>query len=246
MSPRKEIIGGCELWLGDCREILAVIRDVACVVTDPPYGIGYATERRRVSDAPAMLANDDVAPLETIPMMVDAVVDGGALYVCTRWDVSENWRMSLERAGATIKTPIIWDKTNHTAGDLEGDYGSQTEIVLFAHKGRHKLREGRDVNLWRIPRPMFGDHPTPKPVELMGRAIRNSTDIGQLVLDPFMGEGPTGIAATKLGRRFIGMEIDPKFFATACRRIEEATKQPDLFIERPAKPQQLDMMEPAE
>lgn len=145
-------------------------------------------------------------------------------------------------AGATVKTPIIWDKTNHTAGDLQGDYGNQTEVVLFAHKGRHILRNGRDVNLWRIPRPQFGEHPTPKPVDLMGRAIRNSTDVGDLVCDPFMGEGPTAIASMKLRRRFIGCEINPKYFEIACKRVKAAYQQPDLFAATEPKAEQLDLL----
>ena len=107
-------------------------------------------------------------------------------------------------------------------------------MILFAHKGRHKLRGGRDVNLWRVPRPIFGDHPTPKPVELMARAIRNSTDLGGSVLDPFMGSGTTLVACARYGRTGIGIEIDPKYFEIACRRIEAAYNQPDLFIAPPA------------
>jgi len=94
-----------------------------------------------------------------------------------------------------------------------------------------RVRDGRDVNLWRIPRPVFGDHPTPKPVDLMGRIIRNSSDRDDVVLDPFMGSGTTGVACVKLGRKFIGIEIDRKYFDIACRRIEEAYAQPDMFVE---------------
>lgn len=230
-SFRKEQIGDCTLYNADSREVLPLIAAVDLVVTDPPYGIAYVTAFRHVSDAPAMLQNDDVAPIDTVAPMMRALKDTGAIYLCTRYDVSEPWRMAIAAAGGTLKTAIVWDKTNHTAGDLEGDYGAQTELILFAHKGRHKLRDGRDVNLWRIPRPTFGSHPTPKPVDLMGRAIRNSSDRGQTVLDPYMGEGPTGVACVKLGRKFIGIEIEPKYFDTACRRIEAAYAQPDMFVE---------------
>jgi site-specific DNA-methyltransferase (adenine-specific) len=233
-SFRKEVIGDCTLYNADCREVLPLIEAVDCVVTDPPYGIAYVTERRHVSDAPAMLHDDDNAPLDTVALMVRQLKDTGAIYLCTRFDVAEPWRKALVDAGAILKTAIVWDKTNHTAGDLDGDYGAQTELILFAHKGRHKLRDGRDVNLWRIPRPPAGSHPTPKPVDLMGRAIRNSSDFGSTILDPFMGEGPTGIASVKLGRKFIGIEIDPHYFNAACLRIAAAYAQPDMFVE-PAK-----------
>jgi len=240
-------IGDCTLYQGDCREILPLLPKVDAVVTDPPYGIAYVTERRYVSDAPAMLQGDDFAPLETVKPMVSTIKSGGAIYLCTRLDVAEQWRVALAEAGAENKTAIVWDKTNHTAGDLDGDYGAQTELILFAHKGRHLLRGGRDVNLWRVPRPVFGDHPTPKPVDLMGRAIRNSTDPAGLVLDPFMGSGTTGVACVKLGRKFIGIEIEPKYFEIACKRIEQAYAQPDFFVEAPQpKAEQLNILGAAE
>jgi site-specific DNA-methyltransferase (adenine-specific) len=239
--PRQQI-GDCTMYNADCRDVLPLLPAVDLIVTDPPYGISYVTSFRYVADAPAMLANDDRAPLDSVALMMRSLRDTGAIYLCTRMDVAEPWREALAAAGGTLKTAIIWDKTNHTAGDLEGDYGAQTELVLFAHKGRHKLRDKRDVNLWRIPRPTFGNHPTPKPVDLMGRCIRNSSDAGGLVLDPFMGEGPTGVAAVRLGRKFIGVELDPGYFNAACLRIAAAYAQPNLFVEAEAKPTQLSML----
>jgi site-specific DNA-methyltransferase (adenine-specific) len=128
------------------------------------------------------------------------------------------WNEALLAAGATVKTPIVWDKGNHTAGDLVGDYGCQVELILFAHKGRHVLREGRPANLWRVPRDPAGGHPTPKPVSLMARCIIHSTDRGDIVLDPFMGSGSTGVAAVENARHFIGIEIEPKYYDIARRR----------------------------
>lgn len=236
-TVREEVLGeGVRLILGDCREVLP--KQAHMVATDPPYGISYVTNHRKWLHTPEMLAGDDDAPLWAVPLLARSLVDGGAIYACSRYDVAPIWMTALTDAGLALKTPVIWDKTNHTAGDLDGDYGNQTEIVLFAHKGRHRLRAGRDVNLWRIPRPPAGDHPTPKPIDLMARMIRNSSDVGETVLDPFMGSGTTGVAAVKLGRRFIGIEIEPKYFDIACRRIEAALKQPDFFVERPAPAKQ--------
>ena len=243
---RCEHIGAHKLYRGDCRDVLEDALTCDLVLTDPPYGIGYITERRYVANAPPMLAGDDAPPVDTVPLMLSGLGDGGAIYLCTRFDVAELWRRALMDAGVVVKTPIVWDKTNHTAGDLDGDYGCQTELVLFAHKGRHKLRDGRDTNLWRIPRPVFGEHPTPKPVDLMARAIRNSSDFGNVVLDPFMGSGTTGVACAKLGRCFIGIETDERYFEIACRRIEEANKQPDLFLPANPMPKQLNLLDAAE
>jgi site-specific DNA-methyltransferase (adenine-specific) len=151
------------------------------------------------------------------------------MYLATRFDVAAQWNDAVRAAGLELKTPIFWDKLNHTSGDLEGDFGAQVEIFIFAHKGRHKLRGRRLANLWRIPRDPAGEHPTPKPVALMERMVACSTDDGGLVLDPFMGSGSTGVACANLGRRFIGIEIDPAYFDIAARRIEDAQRQQRMF-----------------
>ena len=145
------------------------------------------------------------------------------MYLCTRWDVMEAWRQAMADAGLIIKTTIVWDKGNHGVGDLTGDYGCRTELVLFAHRGRHALRRGRDVNIMSIKRPpaTSDGHPTPKPVELMERLILNSTDPGDLVVDPFMGSGTTGVACARSGRRFAGVERERDWHALSVKRIEE-------------------------
>lgn len=180
---------------------------VSAIVTDPPYGIAYQTGWRKVMDTPDLLANDTEAPLWSVPLMYDKLEDGGAI----------------------LKTPIVWDKGNWTSGDLTGDYGNQCELILFAHKGRHKLKDGRPSNLWRVPRDPAGEHPTPKPVALMSRCIHNSVDKGGLVLDPFMGSGSTGVAAIREGCHFIGIELEPKYFDISCRRIEAEDNQLSIF-----------------
>jgi site-specific DNA-methyltransferase (adenine-specific) len=91
-----------------------------------------------------------------------------------------------------------------------------------------------------------GEHPTEKPVSLMRELVGLFSDPSHTILDPFMGSGTTGVACVKLGRRFIGIEIEPKYFDIACKRIEAATKQPDLFIEQPSPAKQLNLLEAAE
>lgn len=225
----QETIGNATLYLGDCRDVLGVISEVNIVVTDPPYGINYKTNRRRVMNTPNRLANDDVAPLWSVDIMAQKICEGGAMYLSSRFDVMEMWRREMEHSGLIIKTPIIWDKGNVTAGDLTGDYGNQCEVILFAHKGRHTIKH-RWSNLWAIPREKAGEHPTPKPVALMAKCIVNSTRPEEVVLDPFMGSGTTGVAAVTNGRKFIGVEIEQKYFDIACRRIEQAQKQQNLFL----------------
>jgi site-specific DNA-methyltransferase (adenine-specific) len=222
------VIGNAELYLGDCLEILPTLGKVDAVITDPPYGISYVSAWRKHGPT-EMLANDDAAPLDSVAGMASGLVDGGALYLATRFDVAAQWNAAIRDAGLTLKTPIFWDKGNHTSGDLEGDFGAQVEIFIFAHKGRHLLRGRRLANLWRVARESAGDHPTPKPVALIERMVSCSTDQAGTILDPFMGSGTTGVACMNLGRKFIGIEIEPKYFDIACRRIEDAQRQSRLF-----------------
>lgn len=228
---RKEIIGDATLYLGDCLPIMEGMKEneVDAVVTDPPYGIGYATNYRKVLETPAKIIGDAGVDAACVASMYPLIKDGGAIYLATRFDVSFPWVEALQSAGFKMKTPIFWDKDNWTAGDLYGDYGGQVEIFLFAHKGRHLLKCGRMGNLWKCARPEAGEHPTPKPVPLIKRMVESSTGKGGITLDPFMGGGSTGVASVTLGRKFIGIEIEEKYFNIACKRIEQAQKQGNLF-----------------
>ncbi len=102
-------------------------------------------------------------------------------------------------------------------------------------------------NVWLADSYRFGqpgkeDHPTQKPLDLMSRLVRSIVAPGALALDPFMGSGTTGVAAVNLGRKFIGIEIEPKYFDIACRRIQAALDAPDLFIEKPKPAKQEAML----
>lgn len=208
--------------MGDCRDILPDVYGANLIIADPPYGIKYVSNRRKAGRT-APIAEDDFAPIDTVELMAEACAENAAIYIFTRFDVFQTWRDAISEAGLKNKTPIVWDKQNHTSGDLFGDYGNRVELILFCHKGRHLLKSGRDNNLWSISRGRTGqDHPTPKPVAIMERIIINSTDAGQLVVDPFMGCGPAAVAAAKLGRRFIGIECDEQYFNIACERIRGA------------------------
>lgn len=128
--------------------------------------------------------------------------------------------------GFRIRSCIVWDKLDHGMGDTATTYGPQYELILFGAKGRHLLRPPRPKDVIRVQKLLHGiEHPYQKPVELIDHLLRASSDKGQTVLDGFMGSGSTGVAAQKLGRRFIGCEIDPAYHAIATRRIEAAAAQ---------------------
>jgi len=135
---------------------------------------------------------------------------------------------------------LAWDKI---AGATLQDNFSDVEFAWHSERGAariiHYLWKGvlqdgeKGAQRW---------HPTQKPVAVMQWCIRQLKGTGAVICDPYLGSGSTGVAAVRLGRRFIGCEIEPRYFDIACRRIEEAYKQPDLFVSRPeSKPEQLTM-----
>ena len=127
----------------------------------------------------------------------------------------------------------IWHKTG--AGDI-----ASYERIFERNGGRACLVfEGNPISnrvMAQFARDEWHDHPTQKPISLLRELVRKTT--GETIFDPFMGSGTTGVAAVNLGRRFIGIEIEPKYFDIACRRISDALARPDLFIERPAPAKQ--------
>ena len=123
-----------------------------------------------------------------------------------------------------IKNVLIWEKNNTSMGDLKGSYAPKYEMVIFAHKGRRELSGFRYPDVLTAKRTGNKFHATQKLVELIELFINNSSNIGETVIDPFMGSGSTGVACVKTGRNFIGMELDPGYFEVAQKRIEDAQK----------------------
>ena len=221
---KKVQIGDCTIIHGDCMEMFQSITpgSVSLCFADPPYGISFVPTHRKILPIPEKLANDEKPHTEFIAPIVRTVKDGGAVYLCTQFDVSAQWVDALNATGIKVKNPIYWIKTLASQGDVLGDRGNCVEIVLFAHKGRHLLRGKREMNAWTLSRPEGNGHPTPKPIELVRRCILASSDPGDLVLDPFLGSGTTAIACILTGRRFIGAEINDAYFDLSCKRIEQA------------------------
>ena len=223
---RIERIQDATLYLGDCREILPSLGKVDAVVTDPPYGMEYRSNYRKVKhDA---IANDAAEwPLE-LAVSLEA---HHSKYVFCRWD-------DLRRIEKP-KSLVTWVKNNWSMGDLEHEHARQTEVAAFYPGPDHFFPFGRPTDVIEAPRTGNEFHPTEKPAQLMWAVVRWTSGT---VLDPFMGSGTTGVACAKLGRKFIGIEVEPKYFDIACRRIEAAYKQPDLFIQRPEPPKQEAML----
>lgn len=214
MAHREEILAeGVRLILGDCREVLPSLPKVDAVVTDPPYGIGInKSNRLSVSRGHAGESWDDEPADMTwlVPMSVPSIVWGGNYFDFP-----------------PTRAPLVWDKNN--AGRDFADFEmAWTNLDMVARR--------------IVYRPMNMDggklHPTQKPIEVMRWCVGHLPDAAKTVLDPFMGSGTTGVACVSLGRRFIGIEISPKYFDVACKRIAEALTKPDLFVQPPAPAKQ--------
>jgi DNA modification methylase len=226
MGRIERLAEGVTLYLGDCREILPTLGKVDAVVTDPPYGIGeeYESFDDTIDNLRLLIA----AAIPSLREIADRVVitsGNGAQYDYPK----PNWTMAwVTPAGAgsgpwgfSCWQPILC-------------YGK--DPFLSAGKGRRpdviEHTESSEKN----------GHPCPKPIRFMQRLLERTSFRGQTILDPFMGSGTTGVAAVKLGRKFIGIEIEPKYFDIACRRIQAALDAPDMFVEAPKPAKQEAML----
>lgn len=226
---RVEHIGGVVLYLGDCREVLPTLGKVDAVVTDPPYGISHSSnhgaswQRTQIANDHDTTARDQVLAL--LP---------------PRGLVFGSWKRPKPTGTHTV---LIWDKGDAAGmGDLSVPWKPNHEEIYVIGKGFSGERGPGILRHTNITWESLGrEHPHAKPVSLMADLIRKCL-VDWVICDPFMGSGTTGVACAKLGRKFIGIEIEPKYFDIACRRIEAAYKQPDMFIPRPKAPKQEAML----
>jgi len=210
---RKEVIGDCTLYLGDCMDILPTLGKVDAVVTDPPYGIGEAAGKNGSRSNLAIAKDygnhrwDDKPAEDAIALCVDVakqcVVFGGNYY-------------SLPPTSCWL----VWDKENG-ANDFADCELAWTNLPIAVRRIRYMWN-----GMLRANGEKRGDHPTQKPIGVMRWCVDFTTGT---VCDPFMGSGTTGVACVQLGRKFIGIEISEEYFEIACSRIRQAYNQPDLF-----------------
>jgi len=223
LHGRKEVIGDCTLYLGDCREILPELGVFETIVTDPPYGMNYRSRQEKWKQV--KIANDDTTDSLAWICAKEAI---HSKYVFCRWDGL--------LAVPTPNSCITWVKNNWTIGDVRHEHARQTEMILFYAGKQHFFPGTRPCDVVTCPKTQNEYHPTEKPLALM-RTICGWTS--GTVVDPFMGSGTTGVASVALRRRFIGIEINPNYFEVACKRITEASRQLDLFVVEQESTEQL-------
>lgn len=237
-SGRIEIIGSATLYLGDCLDAFPSIGRVQSVITDPPYGIGltgklyHSTKRGKTIKRNETYASYDDTQENFVGLILPRLVlaldagDCGAVFMA-------------ERTLPLLPPWVALGGIFIAAGRGLGSWGFQC-FMHCAFYGRDPYlaagmgsRPNGRSGLWPNDANHHA-HPCAKPLDAMLWAVNRASLPGQIVLDPFMGSGTTGVACTKLGRPFVGIEIDAAYFDLACERIEDAQRQRDLFIEVPA------------
>jgi DNA modification methylase len=217
------------LYLGDCREILGTAFQIDAFVTDPPYGIdaklgmgggtkgdGGMWKGRRIEGDQDTQVRDDVLQGGKVPFAAFG-------------------KVNIAPPPGTRAT-VVWDKGEHVgAGDLSLPWKPNFELVFIGGKGWSYPRRGSGIVKVNAVAGCVGNrndghrhHPFEKPVQIMRHFIERAPGVS--ICDPFMGSGTTGVAAVNLGRRFVGIEIDPEFFDIACRRLADALKRPELLM----------------
>ncbi len=191
---RTEQIGRATLYLGDCRDVLPTLGRVDAVVTDPPYGIGAANGSHSNLQMPAEDWDDQPADLSLLPQ-VPSIIWGGNYFPLP-----------------PSRCFLFWDKhpmpPSYACGEL-----AWTSLDRNAAKWCGRVGDAVPVS--------ERQHPTQKPIDLMKWCLGFLPD-AVTILDPFMGSGTTGVAAIQMGREFIGIEREVRYFDAACRRIREA------------------------
>ena len=218
MTFRQEVIGEHRLILGDCVEAIGLVGEVDLVLTDPPYGIDYGRSGGFSASHGWGEWRENVAWDAERPDL--AIFD--AMRACSRDQIIWGGNYFTDYLPPTMQW-LVWDKgqRDFSLADCEFAWSSQNKAARIFNYARGKaVKDGKE-------------HPTQKPVQLMQWCLEFLPK-AKTILDPFMGSGTTGVACVNLGRSFIGIEREPTYFDIACRRIEEAHKQPRLFDDQPA------------
>lgn len=240
---RKEVIGNATLYLGDALGVLQSLPNVGAqaLIADPPYCSGGFTEAAKRSAKGQGLRSETLRAIDWFGG--DNMTAGGLQWLLRAVAVAfkghaagsfatvsffADWRMvpmlatAIEAAGLRFQAMPVWDKQ---AVGLGTGFRAQHECILHFSIDTPRYYSASFGNVLRARRmPAERDHPTEKPVSLMSALVEVQSEVGGVVLDPFMGSGSTGVAALQLGRSFVGIEHDPGHFDTACRRMEKAAR----------------------
>jgi hypothetical protein len=230
---RIEHIGRATLYLGRCEDVLPTLGAVDAVVMDPPYVLseagpgdshfGMSLNKFDSDDYKRIVSGFDLAIFDALPCS-----PLNLFCFCSNKQVSQIMAYHEERGRAT--TLCVWHKTNAAPfangvwrGDIEYCVHVRESGAVFVGNASEKKK------VWEHPLVQDGEHPTVKPLPIIKKQIAICSNKEQVILDPFMGSGTSGVAACSMERNYIGVECELKYFDLACRRIEQAHKQGDFF-----------------
>jgi site-specific DNA-methyltransferase (adenine-specific) len=227
-----------DLKMGDALEILKTIpsESIDCVVTDPPYKIitgGDSNGKNSIRPKGILKGNRELMRTvpkfsEWLPELFRVLKDGTQNYVMVNSSNLLKMSNEIEKTGFKIQNFLVWQKNNCTPSQF---YMKNCEYTIFFRKGKSKyindIGGSKTVHSFNN---IIGNkvHPTEKPIELMEFYINNSTSENDVVLDPFMGSGTTGVACKNLNRRFIGIEMQEDYFNIASERVGEKRKEKEI------------------
>ena len=226
---RKEVIGNATLYLGDCLEWLSAVPPcfrVDAVITDPPYGVNFAGSATRWNVPTGQTYSSFEDTPENVAKICVPVIElarAHATRVCLTPGI-RNARLYPQPDGEGV----IW----YPSGANRGPWGFVTHQPIYYYGKCPFLATGRGsmpTGFQSVEAAEENGHPCPKPIRQMIWLVNRSSMKDETVLDPFMGSGTTGVACMNLGRKFIGVEIEPKYFDIACERIENAQRQVRMF-----------------
>jgi len=209
----------------DCLELMKQIPDksIDLVLTDPPYWMSYVSSWRKHKHN-EIEADDN---LDRVPEFMKDLYrvqkDNTHAYIFCNDYWLWVFREEAKRVWYVVKRTLIWIKNNHTSWDLEWDYANIVEFCVFLHKGRRLLKGKRENNLLYFDRADCTDHPTVKNKEMMKYLIDKSSDIEELVLDPFAGSWTTWVAAKEMDRNYILIEKEEKYVDVINKRLDSTT-----------------------
>ena len=250
---REERIGGQRLILGDCLEVMPGLGRFDAVVTDPPYsvsvaGSSYTQNRRKGRRNLDFFKGDDDWQMmtETVGRAIAAAAERDPKAIVAWCGHRQIGRIvsQLEKMGFKSRL-LFWRKSCPAPAPTGAGFTSAVEQAVYAYRpgrawnGTQYTHNIFDADSYRFGQPGKVAHPTQKPLALIEWNVRLLTYDASTILDPFMGSGTTLVACQRIGRLGTGIEIDPDYFEIACRRVEAAAAQPDLFIAPPeAAPEQ--------
>lgn len=220
---------------GNAIDFMKTLEDesVDLIVTDPPYkvtargnaGNSGGMMQSKLSMQGKIFKHNDIRPIEYIPEFYRLLKDGSHCYIMTNHVNLQEMLNTATECGFRFIKSLIWNKGNKIMGQF---YMSQFEYILFFRKGKgKKINKCGTADILNVPnKKTKGEdgkniHDTEKPVELMKILIENSSQEGELVLDPFLGVGATAMACKELNRDYIGVELDEKYYNIACKRVND-------------------------